>query len=151
MCDPKVLRQGVNPFDIHVRNYLTELIANKFFFITLSVWALTQCIKVICLPNNNKQGENPEVTDANQITMNAMPNPFDNSTTLVFTPNYDSKVKVDVYNVTGVKVASLFNEDVKANETKSVLFDGHNLPNGVYIYAITSNEKTYYYKLLLVR
>jgi hypothetical protein len=111
-----------------------------------------ECKNLIGFSGGNSRTDEAIVSDAsNDVTLNAVPNPFAFSTSLEFITNADSKVKVEVYNVTGVRVATLFNEDVKANEAKSVMFNGQYLPNGMYIYVLTANEKAYYYKLLLVR
>lgn len=100
--------------------------------------------------NVNKNGVQAK-TESSAVTLNAVPNPFDNNTTLEFSSPIDTKVTVEIYNVAGVKVATLFNDHVRANDRKSVLFEAQHLPNGMYIYVLTTNDKSYYHKLLLVR
>lgn len=113
-----------------------------------------ECQTLISFDNSaasRNQNNNEVININNQVRLNAIPNPFNESTKLEFTIKSDSKVKVEIYNVTGTKIATLFDDDVKANQIQSVTLDGHYLSNGIYIYALTTNENTYYHKLLFVK
>jgi predicted aspartyl protease len=83
------------------------------------------------------------------IVMKAYPNPFANSTTIEFTPKRDGVVNVNVYSLSGARVAELFSGQVKADELKQVIFSGANLPNGIYIYKVSVDDKVYFDKLIL--
>jgi hypothetical protein len=95
--------------------------------------------------------ENEAVTDDKNINLKAIPNPFSSSTTLEFTSKADALATVEVYNVEGMKVATLFNENVKANETHYVIFNGEGFADGIYIYRVTTGARSYYHKLLLAK
>jgi hypothetical protein len=56
------------------------------------------------------------------IDLNVMPNPFVNSTTIEFSISKDSHVTLEVYNMMGIKIATLVNYNVFANETHSLTF-----------------------------
>lgn len=86
---------------------------------------------------------------ASDILMKAFPNPFENSTTIEFMPKTDGKVTVNVYTLSGANVAELFDGQLRADESKQVIFNGTNLPNGIYIYKITVDDKVYFDKLIL--
>jgi len=60
-------------------------------------------------------------------------------------------VVADVYNLSGAKVASLYEGKVIGGQNYSLIFDGANLPDGIYIYRITTSEKSYYNKLILMK
>jgi hypothetical protein len=71
------------------------------------------------------------------------PNPFNPSTKIDYTLPVDSRVKIELYNITGQKVANLVNKEqsvgyysinVSANTFK-------NIASGVYIYKMTAIEK----------
>lgn len=101
--------------------------------------------------NANRNNGPHAKTESAAITVNAVPNPFDNNTSLEFSSPVDAKVTVEIYNVAGAKIATLFNDHVRAHDKKSVMFEAQHLPNGMYIYVLTANDKSYYHKLLLVR
>ncbi len=57
------------------------------------------------------------------IGISAYPNPFMDEVTIEFTMDEDTDVVLEIYNMTGVKVASLYNGAVNANQTYSFKFD----------------------------
>jgi len=83
------------------------------------------------------------------IMMKAFPNPFLNSTTIEFVAGTDMNVVVSVYTLSGFKVTELFNSNLKANETRQVIFSGESLPDGIYIYKIPVGDKVYFDRLVL--
>ncbi len=89
------------------------------------------------------------------------PNPFNPSTTIKFQiPSSNAQlgfgisdlrfVSLKVYDVLGREVATLVNE-VKQPGEYSVVFDGTNLPSGVYFYRLTAGGFTRVRKMVLVR
>ncbi|MBX2821718.1 MAG: DUF1501 domain-containing protein [Rhodothermaceae bacterium] len=60
------------------------------------------------------------------------PNPFSESTTLQFTLDKTSKVRLQVFDITGREVQSLMNRTLAAG-THTVEFHGSDLPSGIYI------------------
>jgi hypothetical protein len=72
------------------------------------------------------------------------PNPFNPSTKINYTLPFDSKVTMEVYNITGNKIAQLVNEDQPAGYytvdfNSSVI--SRNLSSGVYFYRIIAADK----------
>jgi hypothetical protein len=94
-------------------------------------------------------GETGSKLNTSDIAMKAYPNPFEYSTTIEFTTKNAGTVAVNVYSIDGKRVASLYNGEVKANETHKVVFNGENLPSGVYFYKITMGNVVYFDKLVL--
>ena len=84
-----------------------------------------------------------------ELTAIAFPNPFANSTTIQFVANSDQVVTVTVYTITGAKVAELYNGTVQKGATNRVIFNGENLPDGIYIYKITVGDQDYFDRLVL--
>jgi hypothetical protein len=91
----------------------------------------------------------PKVDKTNTIVSKAYPNPFAYSATIEFITKKDAVVNVTVYNIAGTKVADLFTGEVKADEVKQVIFKGESLPNGIYIYRITSGDNVYFDRVVL--
>ena len=80
------------------------------------------------------------------------PNPFSNMATIEFKlSGFDSDVAIDVFSLTGSKVATLYNGVAEADHTYKVEFDGSSLPPGIYIYHINTGDKVYTDKLILIR
>ena len=77
---------------------------------------------------------------------NATPNPFNNSTTLSFSIPNEQQVKLDIYNILGQHIATIY--DGTANSgTNDITWNGTDnnnnpVPNGIYFYKITSGDYT---------
>lgn len=78
------------------------------------------------------------------------PNPFNPSTTIRFTLPQYGQVSLDVYNVSGQKVATLVDQKMDAG-THRVVFDGAGLASGVYFYRFVSAEYSKTGKMLLIK
>ena len=77
----------------------------------------------------------------NKITLKPnYPNPFNPLTTLSFTLVYDSKVKLDIYDINGRKVDELINSNYKSG-THYINWNANFFSSGVY-FAFLSNDKT---------
>jgi hypothetical protein len=68
------------------------------------------------------------------------PNPFNPSTTINYNLPFDSKIVLEIYDIKGVKIGQLVNEDQSAGYY-SVDFNSKNIPSGVYFYKLTSVDK----------
>ncbi len=66
------------------------------------------------------------------------PNPFNSSTQITFSNNSTGVLLLEVYNLLGQKVFTLFNQVANANTMYSITFDAKNLPSGIYMYSIRS-------------
>ena len=97
--------------------------------------------------NGSSTSSQPAVTETT-----AYPNPFTTTSNVTFTVTADGHTTVDLINaVNGQKVATIFNEDTKAGSPYSCVIDGTNLPSGLYIYKISSENNSYVGKVTLVK
>ena len=78
------------------------------------------------------------------------PNPFNPSTTIKFELPSDSKVKLEIYNTVGQKVATLVNKEMTAGYHQ-VEFYASNLASGIYFYRMQTNRFVSIRKLLLLK
>ncbi|NHZ86156.1 MAG: T9SS type A sorting domain-containing protein [Planctomycetia bacterium] len=85
----------------------------------------------------------------------AYPNPFNPSTTITYGINEDSKVTIDIYDITGQLINKLLNSyqeqgwhSVEWNGTDS---NNNQVPAGIYLSKITSNNDTKTTKLMLLK
>ena len=79
------------------------------------------------------------------------PNPFNPSTTIQFTLGNDGMTSLQVYNMLGQKVETLFNGNAEAGKLYQVTLDASNLPSGVYFYRLESGSFVSTKKLILMK
>lgn len=70
------------------------------------------------------------------------PNPFNPSTIIAYSIPEKERVRLDVYNILGEKVAALVNSVQNAGSYE-VNFDGSKLASGVYFYRLSANGSTF--------
>ncbi|MBO8131048.1 MAG: DUF5123 domain-containing protein [Candidatus Marinimicrobia bacterium] len=78
------------------------------------------------------------------------PNPFNPTTRINFSIDKPDRVRLEVYNVLGQRVATLVNRDMKPGEY-SVIFDASRLASGVYFCKLTSGKKVMIKKMMLLK
>ena len=78
------------------------------------------------------------------------PNPFNPSTAIVFQLPKESFVTLKVYNILGVEIATLVNEQKPAGVHK-INFDASGLTSGLYIYKISTGNFEQTRKMLLLK
>ncbi len=78
------------------------------------------------------------------------PNPFNPSTNIQFSIPKSSNVKITVFNILGEEIATLVNSFMNAGNYK-VTFNASNLPSGMYLYRIQSENFTQVKKMLLTK
>jgi hypothetical protein len=89
---------------------------------------------------SQKAGISAAAAEVMPGTMEAYPNPFQTSTTLVFRFDSDEHVTVKVYNMTGAEVANLFEGDVNGGSTNKVEFVPGAMVDGVYVARLETNS-----------
>jgi hypothetical protein len=89
--------------------------------------------------------------DGGGIVSSAYPNPFSSSTTIEFTTaSASEKTLIEVYSVSGEKVATLYNGPTEAGIRYQAEFNGSVLAEGIYIYRIIYGENLVNGKLILI-
>ncbi|MEJ2636576.1 MAG: T9SS type A sorting domain-containing protein [Calditrichia bacterium] len=78
------------------------------------------------------------------------PNPFNPTTTISYSIAKSGKVRIDIYNLLGEKVAELVNK-VQQPGDYQIKFDGSNLASGMYFYRISSQNFTQIKKMILFK
>lgn len=107
----------------------------------------TTSLKKIPVSNEPEPSEIP-----NQITLEQnYPNPFNPTTVISYQLALNSLVRLEVFDVTGRKVAVLVNGERKAAGTHRVTFNAENLASGVYFYRLETGGKTLTQKMVLVK
>ena len=79
------------------------------------------------------------------------PDPFTDKTNIRFVMANDTHAQVDVFDLNGKFIKSIFNGDVKANQEYRFELDGTDLSNGMYIYKVVTPSNVHTGKMLLIK
>lgn len=79
------------------------------------------------------------------------PNPFNPQTTIKFRAAAAGKAVLQIYDVNGRLIQTIFNAPVQAQHEYNVRFDGTNLASGVYFYRLRLNNQVQTRKMVLMR
>ncbi len=110
----------------------------------------SQSVEVSSLKNPSAVDKIP-VADVN-IKTNAYPNPFNSKAIIEFqNTGSNSNVRIELYNSTGNKMATLFNGGIKKGGFYKVEVNAGNFPSGIYIYRIINGDQIINKKLVLIR
>lgn len=71
------------------------------------------------------------------------PNPFTAKTTIQFTAAENGNAVVELYNIHGAKLRTLFSGDVVQGQTYNVVAGDAQLPKGIYVYRISNGKQKY--------
>ena len=78
------------------------------------------------------------------------PNPFNPVTAISFSLPLDSFVEIEVYNLSGQKVATLVNQEMEEG-FHEIVFKPGNLPSGVYVYRLKTDRFVQVKKMMLLK
>ncbi|MBI3006254.1 MAG: T9SS type A sorting domain-containing protein, partial [Ignavibacteriales bacterium] len=82
-----------------------------------------------------------EITAAKAFALEPnYPNPFNPSTTIQFTVGTHGRASLQVYDVLGQRVATLFDNDAEPGRLYQVKFDASHLPSGVYFARLDARQ-----------
>ena len=78
------------------------------------------------------------------------PNPFNPVTTIEYSLPHETQVKLEIFSVTGQKVAQLEDRVIQSG-SHSVDWDASGMPSGIYLYKFTAGEFARRDKMLLLK
>lgn len=79
------------------------------------------------------------------------PNPFNPSTQITYQLNSPEQVTLSVYSLTGQKVQTLVNGEMKQAGSHTISFDAENLASGVYVYRLQTGSQSLTRKMTLLK
>jgi hypothetical protein len=84
-------------------------------------------------------------------TLTSYPNPTNGISQVVFKVGTTNRTTIEVYDMSGRSVGTLFNQEAQAGEEYRLDFDGTSLPNGIYIYRMTTGDEVIMDKFMIAR
>lgn len=93
------------------------------------------------------------VTDADEseVNLHSYPNPTKGESVVSFKLSESTFASLEVYNMEGKNVATLFSQQAAANNEYRLDFNGSDLPNGIYVYRLTTENSSVIEKFIISR
>lgn len=109
-------------------------------------------VTITIVSGSLKTSAQTSISNSNESMMlNAYPNPFKDQLNFEFSVASESRVILEMFTVAGVRIATVFEGNVKAGELQKVMFNAGELSSGFYLYRMTTNESVITDKVLLAR
>ena len=109
-------------------------------------WNFAPNLTVTATPATSVAGETPVSFSLDQN----YPNPFNPSTTISYSLARPGRVSLDLYDLTGHRVARLVDREQEAGVHR-LTYDGSQLASGVYLYRLTAGDFTAAKKFVLLK
>jgi predicted lipoprotein with Yx(FWY)xxD motif len=93
----------------------------------------------------------PLEADSFMNILTSYPNPTAGVSQAVFVTSETNRTTLEVYDMNGRMVATLFNQIANADQEYRIEFDGSSLPNGIYIYRLTTVNETIISKFMIAK
>ena len=115
---------------------------------------VSECVEI----NTPLRGESLETLNTTKefstdmkATVHVYPNPFRENAHVEFVIPEPRYVTLEIFNITGLRVATLFEGRVGADETQRLNLSAESLPNGIYICKLTIENKVITKRIILTR
>ncbi len=89
-------------------------------------------------------------TPSNFALIGNYPNPFNNSTIIKFRLADAGNIRLEIFNLLGQKIETLLSGTMSAGEHELV-WNGNNVPSGIYFYRLVAGEKSTVKKMALIK
>ena len=96
----------------------------------------------------NLNGDHGPSLDPDYILFQNYPNPFNSTSRIRYSIPEDGIVTIEIFNILGQKVSTILNKFQKANRYE-VVFNGANLPSGIYFYQLKAGNFVETKKMIL--
>ena len=83
--------------------------------------------------------------------LSSYPNPTTGHSQVNFSTPAEGRVLLEVYDMNGRKITTLFNGVAQTNRSYTLDFDGASLPTGIYIYRMTTDTESIIEKFMIAK
>ena len=104
-------------------------------------------VKAITM-SNRPQATHSKSSD---VYLKTYPNPFTDNTNIEFILNYDSKVRIEVFNVNGLLIGNIYNGNITANQKYTVNLYAENYKPGIYLLRLITEQSVFNQKLIILK
>lgn len=101
--------------------------------------------------DNNDKLSTSEASEVDELKARVFPNPVIDKSVLEMSSPFDGKLTVEIYNISGVRVATTFSSDVVADRKYSLILHGNELSNGVYFVRLMSQNQIKVEKFMIAK
>jgi hypothetical protein len=106
--------------------------------------------------SDNGEGDGGEeagivANDDSNNTLSSFPNPTNGLSQAIFVTGQTERATLEVYDMNGRLVEGLFSGMAEAGVEYRIDFDGLALPNGVYMYRLTTDSETIVEKFMIAK
>ena len=106
---------------------------------------------VVAIHNCNDGGIDTPAAVESQYALSAYPSPTSGSATIEFVAAQQGKSTLQVIDMNGRIVKTIFNQNVVSGQTYTVDFDGSDLPNGIYITKLSTDNNVEIGKIMIAK
>jgi len=125
--------------------------ASKTLCIASSALAAHLAHGDVCGPCAQARMASGETESTFETSFQNFPEPFSSKTTIRFTLKENTWLTLEIFDMLGRKINTLFNDEVEGGKEYSLEVDGTNLPKGMYIYRGFTPENLFTGKMLLIK
>lgn len=127
---------------------LSDKTINPIAYMVYDAAKLTYYLKIGRLTDYTDIEENNENNQVVSLSQN-YPNPFSDKTTISYSVNSKTRIKIDVFNAVGVIVANVV-DDIVAPGSYSIELSADMLAEGIYYYSLVTDENIVTKKMMVV-
>ncbi|MGB6035351.1 MAG: T9SS type A sorting domain-containing protein [Cryomorphaceae bacterium] len=98
-----------------------------------------------------ENGEVAEMVNTPSTILTSYPNPTEGQATIEITVAQTERAVVEIFDMNGRSVETMFNQDVQAGNTYRLDFEGASLPNGIYVVKFVTDSETVIEKIMIAR
>jgi hypothetical protein len=101
--------------------------------------------------NGSNGGDLLAVASQESNTLTTFPNPTEGQSNVIFTVGNTVRATLHIYDASGREIATLFNQVAEKGMEYRLNFDGNGLPNGMYIYRLTTEDEVIVRKFMITK
>jgi hypothetical protein len=115
------------------------------------VEALNGCVSASGLAEQNGDPTSESFMEKAHAQLTSSPNPTNGPSQVTFETVMTGRTLLEVYDLSGRNVATLFNQIAQEGQSYRLYFDGSGLPNGIYIYRLTTENEVIVEKFIIAK
>jgi len=104
---------------------------------------------IITLSGDGEAGQSVGIEPENTAILNIIPNPVTSNSVIIINQAIPTNIDLDIYNLSGMKVQNILNNNFVQEGLKTINLNSNNLPCGTYILKLKTESKIYTKKFIV--